>query len=86
MDAVSFPGYNLLIPTKVDVDAQVRHHCCLGGQRLVGYLAGRSVGHIEMVRSMPGHELVARNAVQQGMHNGPLRGDGLQSSLRLLGW
>src|ERR1700753_1297291 len=47
------------ISTNVDVNAQFGHHGCLGRHRLVGYLAGRSVGHVKMVRAMPGHELVA---------------------------
>ena len=35
---------------------------------------------------MPGHELVAADTVQQHMHDGPLRSDGLPAPLGFFAW
>lgn len=54
------------------MDTQFRHHRGLGRERLAGYLAGWSIGHVEVVCPMSGHKLVAGDAVEQSMHDGPL--------------
>jgi len=51
----------------------------------VGLLRGLRVGDVYVVCGMARHELIARDAVQQDVHDGPLRRDGLQAALGLLG-
>jgi len=69
----------------MDFDAKLGHHCGLGGERAISLLGGVGVGDVDVVCGMARHELVARDAVQQDVHDGPLRRDRLQAALGLLG-
>ena len=70
---------------EMDFDAELGQHGGLGGEGAVGLLRGFGVGDVDVVCVMARHELVARDAVQQDVHDGPLRGDGLQAALGLGG-
>ena len=57
----------------------------LASSARVGLFGAVGVGDLDVVGLVPGHHLVARDAVGHGVHDRPLRRRGLPAALGLLG-
>ena len=73
------------VPAEVHRQAELTEQGRLRHQGLVGGRGIRSVDHIDVVGLVAGHELVTADAVQNGVHDRPLRRGRVESSLGLLG-
>jgi hypothetical protein len=70
----------------MDIDAEFGEQPHLHHERPIGGVGVRGVGDVDVVGFVPGHELVAGDAAQDGVHDGPGRRGGLGSPLALVGW
>src|SRR5271170_3155025 len=73
------------LPAKMDFDPNFMEHCGLDGQRLSRGRSVRSIGNADMVCPVPRHHRIARDAMENGAYQGPLRGSALPAAARLLG-
>ena len=73
-----------LVPQRLTSMPMACGHGGLGQQGCVGLLGALGVGHLDVVGLVPGHELVAGDAVGHGVHDRPLRGGRLPAALGLL--
>src|SRR5580704_9302155 len=55
---------------QVNMYAQLREHRGLGRQSAVGSVLCRRIGDVHVVGMMPRHELVARDSMQDDVHDG----------------
>src|SRR5271169_3226203 len=74
----------VMAPADVHGDAHGGEHGGLRRQRAVGAGGVRSVCHLYVVRLVLGHHLVARDSVDYGVHDGPLRRGDAPSPVGLL--
>src|SRR5262245_38924434 len=63
------PALDVDVAAQMHPDSQLGEECGLRPQRVVGRLRVGPVDHVQVVRLVPGHELVPAHAVQDRVHD-----------------
>ena len=72
---------SLRVPQRATSMPSASAIAALASMRAVGFVGAVGVGHLDVVRLVPGHHLVARHAVGHGVHDRPLRRRGVPAAL-----